>query len=93
MAVLRAIASLYRAGEQKPIERYKTRVKVAKDSKLFILSSFLGSTSKLGVILLEILPPDENQWQSGEYRHINTAATGAGIALLAWLRWGKRAKR
>ena len=41
----------------------------------------------------EILPPDENQWQSRELRHINIAATGAGIALLAWLRWGKRAKR
>lgn len=95
MAVLRAIARLYRAGEQKPIERYKTRVKVAEDSKLFILSSFLDSTSKLGVVWLEILPPNENQWQShcGEYRLIKTAPTGAGIALLAWLRWGKQAKR
>jgi len=37
-------------GEEKPIARYKTRVKVAEDNKLFILSSFLGSTSKLGVI-------------------------------------------
>ena len=50
MAVLRAIASLYRAGGKKPIERYKTRVKVAEDNKLFMSSSFLGSTSKLGVI-------------------------------------------
>ena len=30
--------SLYRAGEEKPIERYKTRVKVAEEDKLF--SSF-----------------------------------------------------
>jgi len=49
MAVLKAIVSLYRAGEEKPIERYKTRVKVAEENKLFsslqklkILSSFLG---------------------------------------------------
>ena len=27
MAVLKAIVSLYRAGEEKPIERYKTGVK------------------------------------------------------------------
>ena len=52
MAVLKAIVSLYRAGEEKPIERYKTRVKVVEENKLFssfqkILSSFLGSTSKL----------------------------------------------
>ena len=52
MAVLKAIVSLYRAGEEKPIERYKTRVKVAEENNYFrrskkILSSFLGSTSKL----------------------------------------------
>ena len=52
MAVLKAIVSLYRAGEEKPIERYKTRVKVAEENKLFssfqkILSSCLGSTTKL----------------------------------------------
>ena len=38
MAVLKAIVSLYRAGEEKPIERYKTRVKVTEENKLF--SSF-----------------------------------------------------
>ena len=38
MAVLKAIVSLNRAGEEKPIERYKTRVKVAEENKLF--SSF-----------------------------------------------------
>ena len=38
MAVLKAIVSLYRAGEEKPIERYKTRVKVVEENKLF--SSF-----------------------------------------------------
>ena len=38
MAVLKAIVSLYHAGEQKSIERYKTRVKVAEENKLF--SSF-----------------------------------------------------
>ena len=37
MAVLKAIVSLYRAGEEKPIERYKTRVKVAEENKLFSL--------------------------------------------------------
>ena len=53
MAVLKAIVSLYRAGEEKPIERYKTRVKVAEENNLFssfqknIILSFLGSTSKL----------------------------------------------
>ena len=31
MAVLKAIVSLCRTGEGKPIERYKTRVKVAED--------------------------------------------------------------
>ena len=46
MAVLKAIVSLYRAGEEKPIERYKTRFKVAEENKLFssfqkkLLSSF-----------------------------------------------------
>ena len=35
MAVLKAIVSLYRAGEEKPIERYKTRVKVTEENKLF----------------------------------------------------------
>ena len=35
MAVLKAIVSLYRAGEEKPIERSKTRVKVAEENKLF----------------------------------------------------------
>ena len=49
MAILKAIVSLYRAGKEKPIERYKTGVKVAKENKLFssfqkkTLSSFLGS--------------------------------------------------
>ena len=52
MAVLKAIVSHYRAGEEKPIERYKTMVKVAEENKLFSsfqkkLSSFFGSTSKL----------------------------------------------
>ena len=37
MAVLKATVSLYRAGEEKPIERYN-RVKVAEENKLF--SSF-----------------------------------------------------
>ena len=37
MALLKAIVSLYRI-EEKPIERYKTRVKVAEENKLF--SSF-----------------------------------------------------
>ena len=37
MAVLKAIVSLYRAGEEKPIERYKTRVEVAEENKLFSL--------------------------------------------------------
>ena len=31
MALLKAIVSLYRAGEEKPIERYNTRVKVAEE--------------------------------------------------------------
>ena len=35
MAVLKAIVSVYRAGEEKPTERYKTRVKVAEENKLF----------------------------------------------------------
>ena len=35
---MKAIVSLYGAGEEKPIERYKTRVKVAEENKLF--SSF-----------------------------------------------------
>ena len=34
MAVLEAIVSLYRAGEEKPVERYKTKVKVADGNKL-----------------------------------------------------------
>ena len=48
MAVLKAIVSLYCAGEEKPIERCKTRFKVAEENKLFsrskkkILSSLIG---------------------------------------------------
>ena len=38
MAVLKAIVSLYRAGDEKSTKRYKTRVKVAEENKLF--SSF-----------------------------------------------------
>ena len=40
MAVLKAIVSLYRAGEEKPIERYKTRVKVNEQAQKFGLGSF-----------------------------------------------------
>ena len=48
IALLKAIVSLYRAGKEKPIERYNTRVKVAEENKLFssfqkkILSSLIG---------------------------------------------------
>ena len=35
IAILKAIVSLYRAGEEKPIERYKTRVKDVEENKLF----------------------------------------------------------
>ena len=47
MAVLKATVSLYRAGEEKAIERYKTRVKVTEENKLFspfkkITIEFLG---------------------------------------------------
>jgi len=33
MAVLEAIVSVYRAGEEKPAERYKTKVKVAEETE------------------------------------------------------------
>ena len=35
MAVLKAIVSLYCAGEEKPIERYKTRVEVTEEINYF----------------------------------------------------------
>ena len=35
------IVSLYRAGEEKPTERYKTRVKVAEENKLYFFISNL----------------------------------------------------
>ena len=38
MAVLKAIVSLYCAGEEKPIERCKTRFKVTEGNKLFCRS-------------------------------------------------------
>ena len=89
MAVLKAIVSLYRAGEEKPIERYKTRVKVAEENKLFSsfkrnIIEFLGLNEQVQKFGLGS-PPGENQWQSGELRYVNTAAAGPGIALLAWL--------
>ena len=95
MAVLKAIVSLYSAGEEKPIERYKTRVKVAEGNKLFSsfqknIIEFLGLTEqaqKFGLGSFDLKLYHLN----GELRHINAAATGARIALLAWLRWGKRA--
>ncbi|XP_068684635.1 uncharacterized protein [Montipora foliosa] len=34
MAVVKAILSFYRSGEEKPVERYKTRVKVTEEHKL-----------------------------------------------------------
>ena len=39
MVELKAKVSLYRAGEVKPIERYKSRVKVAEENK-YTFSSF-----------------------------------------------------
>ena len=52
MAVLKAIVSLYRAGEEKPIERYKTRFKVAEENKLFssygVLKLAQGDARKMG---------------------------------------------
>jgi len=70
MAELKAIlVSLYRTGEEKPVERCKTRV--AGENKLFSsfqknIIEFLGlneQAQKFG-FSPEILPPDENQWQS-----------------------------
>ena len=57
MAVLKAIVSRYRAGGEKPIERYKTRAKVAEENKLFSsfqknIIAFLGlneQAQKLGL--------------------------------------------
>ena len=57
MAVLKAVIGLYRAGEEKPIERYKNVVKVAEENKLFTLFQkniieFLGlneQTQKFGL--------------------------------------------
>ena len=51
MAVLKAIVSLYRAGEVKPIERYKSSVKDAEENKLFSsfqknIIGFLGLNEK-----------------------------------------------
>ena len=34
MVVLKAIVSLYRAGEEKPVERYKTKVEDGDGNKL-----------------------------------------------------------
>ena len=44
MAVLKALVSLYLAGEEEPIGRFKTRVKVAVENNLF--SSFLKNISE-----------------------------------------------
>ena len=33
MAVLKGVISLYRAGEEKPIERYKTRIKIGEEHR------------------------------------------------------------
>ena len=72
MAVLKGIVSLYRAREEKPIERYKTRVEVAerinyfrRSKKYYRVPWAQRGTLKvrLGVIWPEILPADENQWQ------------------------------
>ena len=35
MAVLKGVVSIYRAGEEKPIERYKTRLKVQEEHRSF----------------------------------------------------------
>ena len=58
----KARVSLYRAGEEKPIERYKTRVKVAEENKLFssfqkYIIEFLGlneQTQKFGLGSFEL---------------------------------------
>ena len=106
LAVLKVIVSLYRAGRVKPIERCKSSVKDAEENKLFSsfqrnVIEFLGLNEKaqkfgLGSFHLKfyrLTKICENQWQSENLRHINTKATGTGITLIAWLRWGKRAKR
>ena len=77
MAVLKAIVSLYRAGEEKPIERYKSRVKVAEENKLF--SSFQKKYWNYPAPQTEIpfkdvrfmtsLPPDE--LSEGEEQTLN----------------------
>ena len=33
MAVLKGVISLYRAGEEKPIERYKARIKIGEEHR------------------------------------------------------------
>ena len=50
---IKAIVSLYRAGEEKPIERYKTRVKVAEENKLF--SSFKKNIIELSKVRLGVI--------------------------------------
>ena len=88
MAVLKAIVSLYLAGEEKPIARYKTRVKVAEENNLFLsfqkktFPSFLGSMSKLKSSARGHLTWNFTAWRKSmaEWRHINTAATHASTA-------------
>ena len=53
MAALKAVVSLYRVGEEKPIERYKTRVKVAEENKLF--SSFKKNIIELSKVRLGVI--------------------------------------
>jgi hypothetical protein len=48
MAIVKAVVSIYRTGEEKPIERYKARIQIGEDHKAGIaLLAWLGWGSEL----------------------------------------------
>ena len=90
MTVLKGIISTYRAGEEKPIERYKARIQI-KEEHHSIYTAF-----KRNMIDFLGLNDQAKKFGLGSfdlklYRlvkiHIDPAAARSGITPVAWLRW------
>ena len=100
MAVLKAIER----GEEEPIKRYETRVQTRKRKKLFSsfqknIIEFLGlneQAQKFGLRSFDLKMSyglTKINGKADNYAILTQQQLEPDIALLAWLGWGKRAKR
>ena len=95
MAVVKAIVSFYRAVEEKPIERYKGRIKIEEPRSFPLFRENV-------INLLELNDRAKNFGLGSFYlrpyrlanfvakpKIIGSAAAGVGVARLAFVRWGE----